>query len=69
MSSPESEDTRYARRDVADGPFGYTGRWAASQMASASRALPEQLTLRQIKVVVHDPGFRVQSFYIVTTLT
>ena len=32
------------------------------------KALPEQLTLRQIKVVVDNPGFRVQSFYIVTTL-
>ena len=33
------------------------------------QALPEKLTLRQIKVVVDNPGFRVQSFYIVTTLT
>ena len=33
------------------------------------QALPDQLTLRQIKVVVDNPGFRVQSFYIVTTLT
>jgi len=33
------------------------------------QALPEQLTLRQIKVVIDNPGFRVQSFYIVTTLT
>jgi hypothetical protein len=33
------------------------------------QVLPEQLTLRQIKVVVDNPGFRVQSFYIVTTLT
>jgi len=33
------------------------------------QALPEQLTLRQIKVVVDNPGYRVQSFYIVTTLT
>lgn len=31
--------------------------------------LPEQLTLRQIKVTVDVPGFRVKSFYIVTTLT
>ena len=30
--------------------------------------LPETLTLRQIKVSVQNPGFRVQSFYIVTTL-
>jgi len=31
--------------------------------------LPEQLTLRQIKVVVNTPGFRTKGFYIVTTLT
>lgn len=30
--------------------------------------LPEKLTLRQIKVTVPCPGFRVQHFYIVTTL-
>jgi len=30
--------------------------------------LPEELTLRQIKVTVPYPGFRVQHFYIVTTL-
>ncbi|WP_442900234.1 transposase [Geoalkalibacter sp.] len=30
--------------------------------------LPEDLTLRQIKVTVPYPGFRVQHFYIVTTL-
>ena len=33
------------------------------------QALPDKLTLRQIKVVVDNPGFRVQSFYIATTLT
>lgn len=32
-------------------------------------ALPEQLTLRQIKVTVNTPGYRVKSLYIVTTLT
>ena len=31
--------------------------------------LPEMLTLRQIKVTVNIPGFRVKSYYIVTTLT
>lgn len=31
--------------------------------------LPEQLTLRQIKVTVTTPGFRVKTFYLVTTLT
>jgi hypothetical protein len=31
-------------------------------------ALPEELTLRQIKVTVSCPGFRVQQFFIVTTL-
>jgi len=30
--------------------------------------LPETLRLRQIKVTVKQPGFRVTSFYIVTTL-
>lgn len=33
------------------------------------QALPDQLTLRQIKVTVNTPGFRVSSFYLVTTLT
>lgn len=32
-------------------------------------ALPERLELRQIKVNVKEPGFRTQSFYLVTTLT
>jgi Transposase DDE domain len=32
-------------------------------------ALPEQLILRQIKVTINTPGFRVKSLYIVTTLT
>lgn len=31
-------------------------------------ALPETLSLRQIKVIVRQPGFRTKSFYIVTTL-
>jgi len=31
-------------------------------------ALPESLLLRQIKVTVEQPGFRVASFYIITTL-
>ena len=30
--------------------------------------LPEQLTLRQIKVTVDVPGFRVKTFYLITTL-
>lgn len=30
--------------------------------------LPEELTLRQIRVVVDQPGFRTKEFYIVTTL-
>jgi len=41
----------------------------ASYSQEQWQALPEQLTLRQIKVEVKNPGFRVQSFYIVTTLT
>lgn len=32
------------------------------------KALPETLTLRQIKVTVEQPGFRTTGFYIVTTL-
>lgn len=32
-------------------------------------ALPEKLVLRQIKVNVEEPGFRPQSFHIITTLT
>lgn len=31
-------------------------------------ALPEKLQLRQIKVIVDQPGFRTKGFYIVTTL-
>ena len=30
--------------------------------------LPEELTLRQIRVAVNNPGFRTEEFYIVTTL-
>jgi hypothetical protein len=46
-------------------------KWNKSSSYSKEdwQALPEKLTLRQIKVVVDNPGFRVQSFYIVTTLT
>lgn len=32
-------------------------------------ALPEKLVLRQIKVTVSEPGFRPESFHIITTLT
>ena len=32
-------------------------------------ALPEKLPLRQIKVHVQEPGYRTQSFFIITTLT
>jgi hypothetical protein len=32
-------------------------------------ALPERLPLRQIKVHVQEPGYRTQSFFIITTLT
>jgi len=31
-------------------------------------ALPEKLLLRQVKVIVDQPGFRTKSYYIVTTL-
>ena len=40
----------------------------SSYSKEAWHALPNQLTLRQIKVVVDQPGFRVQTFTIVTTL-
>ena len=33
------------------------------------QALPDHLTLRQIKVTVNTAGFRTKSFYLVTTLT
>ena len=32
------------------------------------QALPEKISLRQIKVNVDEPGFRVKTFYIITTL-
>lgn len=32
------------------------------------QALPEKVSLRQIKVNVDEPGFRVKTFYIITTL-
>ena len=32
-------------------------------------ALPDKLVLRQIKVKVNEPGFRTQSFHIITSLT
>ena len=41
---------------------------ASSYSQADWEALPEKLTLRQIKVTVQRPGFRVASFYIVTTL-
>lgn len=40
-----------------------------SYSKAAWEALPEQLTLRQIKVTIDSPGFRVSSFYLITTLT
>ena len=44
----------------------YTDKLSYSR--EAWEQLPEELTLRQIKVTVPHPGFRVQHFYIVTTL-
>ena len=50
-------------------------RWnkpVRSKASSYSQAdwdgLPETLLLRQVKVTVHQPGFRVSTFYIITTL-
>ena len=39
-----------------------------SYSRGAWEALPEELTLRQIRVTVKHPGFRTQGFHIVTTL-
>lgn len=44
----------------------YTEKLSYSRQAWEQ--LPEELTLRQIKVTVPYPGFRVKHFYIVTTL-
>jgi len=41
---------------------------ASSYSKSDWEALPENLELRQIKVTVNQTGFRVQAFYIMTTL-
>jgi hypothetical protein len=50
-------------------------QWKKPQYSKASsfsrkqwENLPKTITLRQIKVTVNNPGFRVKSFYIVTTL-
>ena len=44
-------------------------RTKASSYSQADwEGLPESLLLRQIKVTVNQPGFRVSTFYIVTTL-
>lgn len=40
-----------------------------SYARKAWEQLPDALTLRQIKVTVQEPGFRVKSYYLVTTLT
>ena len=45
----------------------WTGKYAYSE--DEWKQLPETLTLRQIKVTVAHAGFRVKSFYIITTLT
>ena len=46
-------------------------RWnkASSYSMEDWLALPDQITLRQIKVSVNTPGFRGKTFYLVTTLT
>ena len=40
-----------------------------SYTKEAWEAMPDCLTLRQIKVTVNEPGFRTQSYYLITTLT
>ena len=44
----------------------YTPQLSYSKETMAQ--LPEELQLRQIRVVVNEPGFRTKEFYIVTTL-
>ena len=46
-------------------------KWSKQRSYSKAEweALPETLELRQIKVHVEEPGYRSQSFYIITTLT
>jgi hypothetical protein len=39
-----------------------------SYSKEAWSSLPEQLALRQIKVTIEVPGYRVKSFYLITTL-
>lgn len=41
---------------------------ASSYSQTDWESLPETLLLRQIKVIVDQPGFRTQGFYIITTL-
>ncbi len=41
---------------------------ASSYSQADWESLPETLSLRQIKVTVNQPGFRVTTFYIITTL-
>jgi hypothetical protein len=44
-------------------------RHKASSYSQADwESMPEALLLRQIKVTVNQPGFRANSFYIITTL-
>jgi hypothetical protein len=46
-------------------------KWSKRRSYSKAEweALPERLVLRQIKVHVQEPGYRTQSFFIITTLT
>ena len=41
---------------------------SAAYSLTTWKKLPQELLLRQIKVTVNTPGFRVKSFYIITTL-
>jgi len=45
-------------------------QWSKGSSYSLSQrnALPESLTLRQIRVQVNNPGFRTQVYYLITTL-
>jgi hypothetical protein len=68
---PRSE----AQADRKLGPDDYLIHWKKPKLGSHQNftpeqwdQLPSQLRLRQIRVLIHHPGFRTQKFYLVTTL-
>jgi len=64
-----------AQADAQLGPDDFLIHWRKPRLAAHQNftqqqwdELPMKLRLRQIKVLIHHPGFRTQEFYIVTTL-